>query len=92
MPQGLRDLLPPVPLPDAVSVYLEGLIKTESESAFAQATAQVSDRFSVTLGGRYQSEKRRQSRSTVNLLNSGGGLTQVTMDTWQGISRQPWIT
>lgn len=77
VPQGLRDLLPPVPLPDTLDIYLEGLIETESESVFAQGTAEITEQFSLTLGGRYQSETREQTRSTVNLLNSEGGLTTL---------------
>jgi iron complex outermembrane receptor protein len=77
IPEGLRDLLPPIPLPNEISLYLEGLIETESKSGFAQATADLTDWFSLTLGGRYQSETREQTRSTVNLLNSEGGLTRL---------------
>lgn len=77
IPQELRDLLPPGPLADELTFYLEGLTETKSESAFVQTTSEITDWFSLTLGGRYQKETRKQTRSTVNLLNSDGSFTSV---------------
>lgn len=77
IPERLRRLLRWVPAPSGIDVWLEGLIETKSESAFAQATAEITDWMSLTLGGRWQRELRRQSKSTVNLANIGGGLTPL---------------
>ena len=69
LPAGVRQRLGAVPAPSSIDVYLVGLIETESTSAFAQTTAKITDQLSLTLGGRYQNETRRQSKSTVQLAN-----------------------
>lgn len=48
-----------------------GLVETKSWSVFLQATAQITEWMSLTLGGRYQDEYRgvAQSATTVRLLN-----------------------
>jgi iron complex outermembrane recepter protein len=48
-------------------LVLRGLLGTESTSYFAQGTADITDWFAVTLGGRYQTETRRIVASSTSL-------------------------
>ena len=63
---GIGNILPPDGL---LAAY--GILDTISHSAYAQGTATVNDWFSVTLGGRYQNEKRVMVRSAGTATLSG---------------------
>ena len=60
------------------TIPLTAIVGTESVSAFFQATFDVTDWLSVTVGGRYQDEYREviKSKSELETLN-GGGITIV---------------
>ena len=65
------------PFPDQVGLKLYGGVGTDSYSGFAQATATLTDWLDITLGGRYQSEKRSLLRSDVRIDNAAGGQTNL---------------
>jgi iron complex outermembrane receptor protein len=78
LPDGaVKNLLDKIPALDALRFNFTGLIGAESWSGYTQATASITDWFDVTLGGRYQTEKRTLIRSDVGLDNLGGGLTTL---------------
>lgn len=54
-------------------VAFHAIIGTESKSAFAQGTLRVTDWLSLSLGGRYQDERRSLVRSDSGLYLSDGG-------------------
>ena len=56
---------------------LRALIGTDSIASFMQATAQVSDKFSITLGARYQEEYREVIKSSSELEINGGNAVSV---------------
>jgi len=49
---------------------LFGLLETDAYAGFLQATATLSERWSLTLGGRYQDEKRRVYKSRVEAVSN----------------------
>lgn len=51
-----------------VTLNLQGVLDTESTAYFAQATAELTDWMSLTLGGRYQTETRKISKSTTRFV------------------------
>ena len=52
-----------------VSLGLQGVLDTDSTAAFFQGTYNLTDELALTLGGRYQTEKRKLVKSTVNLAS-----------------------
>ncbi|NGY06596.1 TonB-dependent receptor [Solimonas terrae] len=54
-------------LPESLTFYFTGLLKTESYSAYVQSTASLTDWLDLTLGGRWQREKRRLAQSDVDV-------------------------
>ncbi|WP_428313028.1 TonB-dependent receptor [Hydrocarboniphaga sp.] len=81
IPAGLYDPLQQVlgglpGIPNG-NVELVGLTNVESLAYYLQATAALTDRFSVTLGGRYQDEKRTLVESTAALSNLDGSQTRI---------------
>jgi len=77
LPAPLQNLLGGVPSLESLRFNFTGLIGAESWSGYTQATASVTDWFDITLGGRYQTEKRTLIRSDVGLNNLGGGLSTI---------------
>jgi len=78
LPEGLIDFLSTIPgVPDGVSVGLVSLLGTESFAFFTQETIHFNDWLHVTVGGRYQEEKRRVIESSANLANLDGSATQL---------------
>lgn len=77
LPDGLTDaigtlsaLLPNSPVGDqGLSIAFSGLIETDSYSGYAQGTYYFTDWADLTLGGRYQEEKRFLTKATVGVLN-----------------------
>ncbi len=62
----------PLPLPtNAVNLTLYSTIRTEAEAAYLQSTFFLSDRFDLTLGARYQHEKRGTTQADNTLTTSG---------------------
>jgi iron complex outermembrane recepter protein len=61
-----------IPLDDiingGVTLNLQGVLDTESTAYFAQATANLTDRLALTLGGRYQTETRTLAKSTTRYV------------------------
>ena len=57
-----------------------GLLRTESWSTYLQATAQITDWFALTLGGRYQNERRGVLESNTSLRV---GQNQEIVFDWQ---------
>jgi iron complex outermembrane receptor protein len=54
-------------LPESLTFYFTGLLKTESYSAYLQSTASLTDSLDLTLGGRWQHEKRRLAQADVDV-------------------------
>lgn len=73
MPQALRDALGPAPLTQGVVARLSGEVQTESSAVFAQSTLHLTDWLALTLGARYQDERREATDSTLALETAGGG-------------------
>lgn len=69
LPAALRDPLDNLlgGLPSSLTFYFTGLLKTESYSAYLQSTASLTDWLDLTLGGRWQHEKRRLAQSDVDV-------------------------
>jgi iron complex outermembrane receptor protein len=63
-------------LPDGGSLALVSLQKTKALAEYGQATANITDSLYLTLGGRFQKEKRRVVESSINLADADG--TNVT--------------
>ena len=85
VPPGLQrivDLLPvsntPLDLQGA-TLNFTGILGTESNSAYAQGTYSFTDWLDLTLGGRYQREKRFLVESTTALLDPTGGTDDITL-------------
>ncbi len=80
IPAALQDplslLLQGLPIPSG-NIELVGLTNVESLAFYSQATAKLTDRFSITLGGRYQDEQRRLVESTAALANGDGSRTRI---------------
>lgn len=55
---------------NGVTLSLRGIIDTSSISGYVQSTADITDWLSLTLGGRYQSERRSLVRSTTSLATN----------------------
>ena len=70
-----------IPLDDiingGVTLNLQGVLDTESTAFFAQATAELTDTLSLTVGGRYQTETRTLAKSTTRYVPNAGNPTQV---------------
>ena len=60
------------PVPDGVSVGLVSLLGTESTAFFTQHTFDVTDWAHLTIGGRYQKEKREVIESSAGVYNLNG--------------------
>ena len=71
----ISNLLGGIPLPggDGVGLYFRGVLGTHSYSGFVQSTATLAEWMDVTLGARYQSEKRSLLVSNVEIDNLSGG-------------------
>ncbi|WP_245585114.1 TonB-dependent receptor [Solimonas flava] len=63
----LNTLIDRLGLPQSLTFYFTGLLETESYSAYLQSTASVTDWFDITLGGRWQRERRRLAQSDVDI-------------------------
>ena len=72
----LSQILQGVSLPSG-NVELVGLTDVESLAIFFQTTAALTERFSITLGGRYQDEERTLVESTAALANGDGSQTRI---------------
>lgn len=77
VPEVLLDLIDFLPAPTTISPLLFGTVGTDSFSGYFQGTLSITDWFDVTLGGRYQREKRELIRSSIELQNAGGGTTPL---------------
>jgi iron complex outermembrane receptor protein len=67
-----------LPLPTSgVNLTLYSTIATEAEAAYLQTTFNITDWLDLTLGGRYQHEKRGTTQADVNLTTSGGDLLLI---------------
>lgn len=55
-------------VPTGVSVWFDGLVKTDAHAVFAQGTYNVTDPFSVTLGLRYQTEEYSLTDANFGLM------------------------
>jgi len=70
----LIDLLSAAPgglshfLNDGFTLDLRGVLDTKSTAFFFQSTANITDWLALTLGGRYQTEKRVLAKSTTSIL------------------------
>ncbi|WP_299688656.1 TonB-dependent receptor [Hydrocarboniphaga sp.] len=77
LPAGLQNLLGNLPSPSGVLARLSGISELESTAVFAQGTGYVTDRLSLILGGRYQTEKRKLLNSSFGLEGLDGGQTTL---------------
>jgi iron complex outermembrane receptor protein len=81
IPEPLFDLLEPIiaplPFPDQIGLKLFGAVGTQSYSGYLQTTMTLTDWLDLTLGGRYQREKRSLVRSDVRIDNIGGDHTTL---------------
>ncbi len=75
IPQALTDLIGFVPAPNVVGLYFRGVLGTESYSGFLQGTYNFTNWLDLTLGGRYQKEKRSLLVSNVEIDNISGGMS-----------------
>ncbi|HKY93530.1 MAG TPA: TonB-dependent receptor, partial [Nevskiaceae bacterium] len=66
-----------IPLTDGFSLALVSLQEAKASAYFGQATAHLTDWMYVTLGGRYQDEKRTVIESSGNLANADGSITPI---------------
>lgn len=74
----LVQALSQVPIvPDGASLALTSLLGTESTAYFTQFTIDFTDDLHLTLGGRYQEEKRRIIASDTGLANLDGSITPL---------------
>ncbi|HKY92124.1 MAG TPA: TonB-dependent receptor, partial [Nevskiaceae bacterium] len=75
LPETVTDIFEQLQLPgipgvnQGAGLVLRGMLGTKSTSYFAQATADITDWFSLTLGGRQQKEKREILKSSTSLQN-----------------------
>lgn len=58
---------------EGVSLSLSGILETDSYSAYFQGTYSLTDWLDLTLGGRFQTEKRYLTKSETNVYNPVGG-------------------
>src|SRR3546814_365522 len=74
---GLLSLLPPgLPLPTSgVQLTLFSTLETEAKAAYLQTTFYPSDWFDITLGARFQHEKRGTTQADSALTTSAGPIT-----------------
>jgi iron complex outermembrane receptor protein len=78
---GLAAVLDPLGLGvPAGGFAFHAMVGTESFAGFAQATVHLTDWMALTLGGRYQSEKRNIKDSDVGTINTDGSITNLI--TW----------
>ncbi|HEY9547451.1 MAG TPA: TonB-dependent receptor [Solimonas sp.] len=63
----LDQLIGNIGLPESLTFYFTGLLKTESYSAYLQSTVSLTDWLDLTLGGRWQHEQRRLAQSDVDV-------------------------
>ncbi|MDB5968387.1 MAG: hypothetical protein JWQ90_837 [Hydrocarboniphaga sp.] len=79
IPRGALDALSlaGLPAPQGVRLYFRGLLGTDSYSGFVQGTYNFTDWLNLTLGGRYQVEKRALLVSNVEVDNLGGSTTPL---------------
>ncbi|MEC9358559.1 MAG: TonB-dependent receptor [Pseudomonadota bacterium] len=61
-----------------IPVVFQGILDTKSTSVFFQSTADLTDWMSLTLGGRYQTEKRSLATSKVGLALNPNDPYQIT--------------
>ncbi|HKY92639.1 MAG TPA: TonB-dependent receptor, partial [Nevskiaceae bacterium] len=75
---GLFDFINdlPLPLPSGPIAFI-GTLQTNSKSVYAQATADFTDWAALTLGGRYQHEKRYIIESKAGTYNVDGTITPI---------------
>lgn len=84
LPSGLLDpilaLLPPsLPIPSSgVALNLESTLQTEATAAYLQTTIAMADWLDLTLGGRYQREKRGTTAADVRLETSSSPLPLIS--------------
>lgn len=74
----LNEVLPDdfiLDLNNPLALHMEGILGTESTAAFFQTTADLSDNWSITFGGRYQEEERALLKSNVNVTIQPDGNT-----------------
>lgn len=60
----------PIGLPDGINLHLDGLVDTRSHAGYFQSVWHATDHLNFTLGGRYVSESRHLTKSTVSLQNA----------------------
>ena len=60
-----------------VKLNLYGMLKTTSNSIFAQGSFDITDGLTITAGGRYQEEERILTKQHVSLPNADGGETII---------------
>lgn len=75
IPDQIVNLFPGIPISNGINLRLTGTLDTESYAFFAQTTTKFTDWFSLTLGGRYQVERRSVAESTSGVTNLSGGQT-----------------
>lgn len=76
--ESLFNMLPVNPLPAGITPDVDagfqiyGIVDTESYATFGQLTADISEKISVTVGGRYQYEERIINKASTSLLQADG--------------------
>lgn len=65
-------------LNNGLRLNLEGVLDTKSTAGFFQTTVNFTDELAMTLGGRYQTEKRTLTKSTTRLAPNPDNPYQVT--------------
>ncbi len=63
------------------ALSLTGMIGTDSKALFAQTTSAITDWLDLTVGGRYQTEKRYIFDSSMGLDNNDGSRTELVDNT-----------
>lgn len=88
LPDGLTNALASVlgalPVPNPITVYISGVLDTQSIAYYTQNTAHFTDWASVTVGARYQTEKRLIDRSQAGLYNADGSATLIPGQNYSG--------
>ncbi|WP_299696778.1 TonB-dependent receptor [Hydrocarboniphaga sp.] len=82
--QGLLGTIAGIPIPpgaigvpNGTAVRISAYMDTLSPSIFAQSTYNFTEQLALTLGGRYQTEKRTLVQSNAGVLNTDGSYTSL---------------
>lgn len=66
-----------IALPSGADLQLTALVDTIAYAGFAQGTLNLTEKIGLTLGARYQDEKRELNNATTNVLNSDGSTSRL---------------